>query len=252
MSRYFAHALILVLVALTISGCATHGIRTSRMHHDGMATGFINKTIAVDGHKRNYVVYVPRDYTPAKSWPLIVFLHGKGERGDDGLLQTEVGIGRAIRRHTDWFPCIVAMPQCPDTVYWDKVFDHIDAVQEETRKQYNIDPDRIYLTGLSLGGFATWMHGAQQVNVYAALMPICGGGYAKDAAELAKVPIWAFHGGEDKTVPPIRSREMVEAVKKAGGDIKYTEFKGIDHNSWDPAYDDPETIAWLLKQRKKH
>jgi predicted peptidase len=204
----------------------------------------------VNGAKRAYVVYVPRDYTPHKAWPLIMFLHGMGERGSDGLQQTQVSIATAIRWHADRFPCLVVMPQCPGDVHWDKAADDIDTALANTRSEYNVDPDRIYLTGLSMGGFATWSYGAHRLDVYAALMPICGGGDPNDAPRLAKAPIWAFHGADDKTVPPQRSREMVEAVKKAGGKINYTEYPGVPHNSWDKTYDDPEAIKWLLCQRK--
>ncbi len=220
------------------------------MPQENSATGFINKTMTARGHERAYVVYVPRGYTPDKAWPLIMFLHGAGERGDDGLLQSEVGIGRAIRRHEEWFPCIVIMPQCPKEVWWDKTFEDIDTALADTLKAYTIDPKRVYLTGLSMGGYGTWMLGPDRLDTYAALIPICGGGKTEDAAKLAKVPIWAFHGADDSTVPVKASREMIEAIKKAGGTIKYTEFPGVQHNSWDHAYDDPDTIKWLLKQHK--
>jgi len=217
----------------------------------GACTGFLTKTALVNGDKRTYTLYVPKDYTPKKEWPLIVFLHGMGERGDDGLLQTEVGIGTAIRRHVDRFPCLVLMPQCSEKGWWDDSRGDIEVSLADVREQYRIDDSRIYLTGLSMGGFATWTYGAQNTDLYAAMMPICGGGNVEDAEKLAKIPIWAFHGADDGVVPPQKSREMVEAVKAAGGNIKYTEYPGIDHSSWDPAYDDPESIEWLLKQRKQ-
>jgi predicted peptidase len=217
----------------------------------GIATGFINKTMDVKGVKRAYCVYVPREYTFGKPWPLILFLHGIGERGDDGLAQTEVGIGRAIRRHADRFPCLVVMPQCPDGVMWSGALEDIATALADARKEYAVDPERIYLTGLSMGGFAAWQYGALHADVFAALIPICGGGNPKDAGALARLPIRAFHGADDTTVPPKKSREMVEAVKQANGDIQYTEFPGVGHNAWDSAYDNAETIQWLLKQRKK-
>jgi len=204
----------------------------------------------VDGDERTYVLYVPENYTPKKEWPLIVFLHGMGERGDDGLLQSEVGIGRAIRRHVDRFPCLVLMPQCSEKGWWNDSRGDIDVSLADTLKHYRVDESRIYLTGLSMGGFATWTYGAQHTDLYAAMIPICGGGNVEDAAKLATIPIWAFHGADDSVVPPQKSREMVEAVKAAGGNVKYTEYPGVDHNSWDPAYDDPETIGWLLEQKR--
>ena len=244
--------LVLVCVAALAGGCATHGRKGLHMpRHDNGSTGFIDKTMMVDGDARAYVVYVPRDYDASKPWPLIVFLHGAGERGDDGLIQSEVGIGRAIRRYVDRFPCLVVMPQCPKEVWWDKAADDIEIAMADVRKEYSIDPARIYLVGLSMGGFATWMYGANHLDTFAALMPICGGGNPQDAEKLAKIPIWAFHGADDATVPPKQSRDMVEAVKKAKGDIKYTEFPKVGHNSWDSAFDDPETMKWLLAQKKK-
>jgi len=249
MRLLLALAIVLSLAALLV-GCAANRMKGAPVRHDPSATGFVNRTMDVDGVERRYVVYVPHDYRPDSEWPLIMFLHGIGERGDDGLFQSEVGIGRAIRRHAHWFPCLVVMPQCPEDALWGKAADHIDEALAKTRDEYNVDPERIYLTGLSMGGFGTWAYGAQRLDVFAALMPICGGGRTEDAEALAKVPIRVFHGAEDKTVPPALSRRMVEAIKRAGGDIKYTEFPGVNHNSWDPAYEDRTNIKWLLRQHK--
>ncbi|HIJ73108.1 MAG TPA: prolyl oligopeptidase family serine peptidase [Candidatus Hydrogenedentes bacterium] len=226
------------------------GTQRTNDHTSAVVTGFINKTMEVDGRQRHFAVYVPRQYDPRKQWPLIVFLHGMGERGDDGLLQTDVGIGRAIRRWPDRFPCLVLMPQCPDTVYWDEAVADIDAALHKTIDEYAVNPSRICLTGLSLGGFATWIYGARNTDTFAALMPVCGGGNPEDATALARVPIWAFHGADDDLVAVEQSRAMVEAVKNAGGDVRYTEYKDTGHNAWDKAYSDPKTIKWLLRQKK--
>jgi len=215
-----------------------------------IATGFIDKTINIDEKEYAYSVYIPKGYDPSKKWPFAVFLHGIGERGDDGLLQTDVGIGRAIRRNPERFPFIVAMPQCPKDSMWDKRFDLIDSVVAQSLAELSIDEKRMYVTGLSMGGFGAWLYGAARVDKFAAILPICGGGKIDDAPALAKIPIWAFHGAEDSVVKPEKSREMVEAVKKAGGDVKYTEYPGVNHNSWDKAYGDEEAIAWLLKQSR--
>jgi predicted peptidase len=255
--------LLLLMLALLGQGCISVQI-------DGVAleefaeqtTGFIGKTMDVDGETRRYVVYVPEDYTTEKEWPLIVFLHGGGEKGADGWRHTEVGIGKDIRWHVERFPCLVVMPQCPEGRGWaareargtrparEASGDHIGRAIEETLEAYNIDEDRITLTGLSMGGYGTWDYGAKNTDTFAALMPICGGGDVNHADKLATLPIWAFHGDADDVIPVERSREMVEAVKKAGGDIKYTEYPGVDHGSWEPAYDDAATIAWLLKQKR--
>jgi len=234
-----------------------------------MDTGFLEKTIDVHGKADKYVVYVPAAYTADKAWPLIMFLHGAGERGDDGVVHSKVGIGPAIEKHPDRFPAIVLMPQCPKDADWNTTHDALEAQLESTRAAYNIDDKRIYLTGLSMGGYGTWLWGALKTDTFAALMPICGGGDPEDIQQLLKVgggnpygslpsrlralatvPIWAFHGGADSVVPPDRSRTMVEAIKERGGDIRYTEYEGVGHNSWDAAYGDPEVIAWLFAQRK--
>ncbi len=239
----------LLCCAALAGGCAT--TMSGRVAETmGIPTGFLNKTMEIDGQPRGYVVYVPRDYDPGKAWPLIVFLHGAGERGDDGLIQSEVGIGTVIRRRVKEFPAVVVMPQCPEGGWWDKAVPHIDEAIKVTLADYTIDSSRVYLTGLSMGGFATWMYGAHHADQFAALMPICGGGDVKDAAALAKTPIWAFHGADDGVVPPKESTDMVEAVKKAGGSIQYTEFEKTGHNSWDKAYGDPKAIKWMFKQKK--
>lgn len=245
----------LSLSGLAMWGCATMPSTTSSgsITPDDRAipTGFLNKAITLEDGERRYVVYVPADYDPSRAWPLILFLHGMGERGDDGLIQSEVGIGRAIRRHAKRFPCLVVMPQCPGTGNWDDVgHDDIQAALDLTLAQYKIDPARIYLTGLSMGGYGTWMIGAAQSDVFAALMPVCGGGNVEDGPKLAGIPIWAFHGLDDKVVEIDKSREMVKAVRQAGGKVKFSEFPDTGHNSWDKAYGDPKAIKWLLKQRK--
>jgi predicted peptidase len=237
-------------VAAAVAGCSTIHGKESLVKSDAVATGFINKTMKIDGKERRYVVYVPNNYTPKKQWPLVLFLHGSGERGDDGLLQTDVGIAHAIRKNPKWFPCIVVMPQCPNDVWWDKAIADFETALGSAEKEYNIDPERVYMTGLSMGGFGTWMYGAMHPERFAALMPLCGGGKPEDGPALAKTPIWAFHGDQDKAVPVAKSREMVEAVKKAGGEIKYTEYPKVEHNCWDATYGDQDAIKWLLKQRK--
>ncbi len=214
------------------------------------ATGFLNKSVIVRGKERPYVMYVPRDYRPDRAWPLIVFLHGRGERGDDGLKPSDVGLGRAIRRNPDRFPCLVVMPQCPDDVYWDKALDIVDAAWQAAVAEYSVDPARVYLTGISMGGFGTWIYGAAHVDQFAALVPVCGGGKAEDAARLSEVPIWTFHGAKDIVVPPDESRRMVEAVEAAGGKIRYTEYPDLEHNCWDAAYSEPKLAKWLFKQHR--
>ena len=237
-------------------------------------TGFLDRTLKIGNETYRYQVYVPRDWTKGQKWPVILFLHGAGERGDDGLVQTEVGVGGAIRRHFDRFPAIVVMPQCRKGRWWTE-----DAMQEQALKafeqsvkEFNGDPDRFYLTGLSMGGYGTWSVASKHPGKFAALVPICGGirpppsvnvpganqvadpnvdPYAAAARKIGKTPVWIFHGGADPVVPPDESRKMNEALKAAGGNVKYNEYEGVGHNSWDKAYAEPELMKWILSQSLK-
>ncbi len=256
-----------------MTGCATPSPLTSLTSprpSGEFPSGFINKTLDFDGARYRYVVYVPYEYSEQKAWPLIVFLHGAGERGNDGLVQTEVGIGTAIRRFPDRFPAIVLFPQCPENEFWDVMFAPLETMMARIREEYTIDPSRIYLTGLSMGGYGAWLWASTKSDTFAALMPICGGGNVEEVAgrlgrplsgdygtpeerirHLATLPTWVFHGADDATVPVERSREMVAALQAAGGNVRYTEFPDIGHNSWDTAYAHEKAIRWLFKQQRR-
>lgn len=232
-------------------------------------TGFLNRTVRVKGVAYKYQVYVPAEWNKNKRWPVILFLHGAGERGDDGLAQTQVGIGGAIRFHSDRVPAVVVMPQCRKEKWWTQpeMEEMALAALDATVKQFRGDRARLYLTGLSMGGFGTFGLGARQSGKFAALVPICGGvrlprrpnlpaveepagnPYAATASKIGKTPIWIFHGGADPTVPVTESQKMVEALKAAGAAPKYTEYPGVGHNSWDKAYGETELWKWLFEQR---
>lgn len=244
-----ARSLMLGLAVAITAACTTTGEITVA-ESKGIATGFINKTMEVNGATRRYAVYVPREYDPAQAWPLILYFHGSGERGDDGLQPTGPGLGNAVRENADRWPAVIVMPQCPEGVWWDKALDDVNTAFEKTLAEYRIDPARIYVTGISMGGYATWVYGAMHADRFAALMPVCGGGYTEDAAKLAGIPIWAFHGAKDEVVLPSESIKMVEAVREAGGNVQYTEFEDADHNSWDPAYADRKAVRWLFNQSR--
>ena len=245
----FAGLMSALLLLIVFSACCTR--KDTKDMDDASRTGFVPKVMQIEGKDYKYMVYVPPTYDPAAQWPLILFLHGKGERGDDGTKQTKAGIGPAIRKNPDLYSsAIVLMPQCPDHCWWVGATEYISLTLEKTCKEYSVDPSRIYLTGLSMGGFGSWMYGAEHSDVFAAVAPICGGGRASDAEKLVSVPVWAFHGAEDSVVPVEFTRRMVETLKKKGGNVRYTEYPGVDHNSWDNAYNDPEFVKWLLAQRK--
>ena len=223
------------------------------------AVGFLCKTLTFAGQTYAYCVYVPPDYTPEKAWPIILFLHGSGERGDDGLLQTDVGIGTAIRRNWKLVPAIVVMPQCrPQQIWVGPMAQMALKCVEAASREYRCDPDRFYLTGLSLGGHGAWYLAAQLSDRLAAIVPIAGfaeleestGAAERLAPHLAKLPIWCAHGDQDKAVPVTKSREMVAAIRKAGGHVIYKELEGQGHNVWDATYGDPALWRWLFVQKR--
>lgn len=129
-------------------------------------------------------------------------------------------------------------------------YKHIDAAIAYVTDRYNVDEDRITLTGLSMGGYGVFHYGAMRVERFAGFMPLCGGGDPDDAPVLARRPLWAFHGADDTAVAPEQSKQMVEAIRAAGGTVTYTEYPGVGHNCWDQAYGSDETIAWLLAQER--
>ena len=192
-------------------------------------TGFLDKTFKnADGTMSPYVVFVPKDYDGKKEYPVILFLHGAGETKTDkkgGRLPVEVGIGPAIKKQEKDFPFIVVIPRA-ENFGWSAESANGKralAILDEVMKEYKVDPKRQYLTGLSMGGYGTWSIIAANPDRFAAIVPICGGGNTKDAEKIKDVPTWIFHGDADTAVKVERSREMVEALKKAGGNPKDTE-----------------------------
>lgn len=190
---------------------------------------------------------------PAAGWPLILFLHGAGERGTDGARQTTVGLGPALARFPWRYPAIVVMPQCPQGVQWsppelEGALAALDTVLASAR----IDRDRVYLSGVSMGGFGTFALAARFPDRFAAIVPVCGwGDPATMSRPLARTPMWVFHGAEDDIVPVTYSREMVAAIRAVGNDrVCYTEYRTVRHNSWDMAYADADLPAWLFRQRR--
>lgn len=222
-------------------------------------TGFLERVIKDDGGEHKYTLFVPENYSPERKWPVLLFLHGAGERGTDNTKQVAVGIGPAIRKRAKSFPFITILPQCEDTKTrpifgWSP--DRADgkralAILDQVESEYATDPDRIYLTGLSMGGFGTWNFAATYPDRFAAIAPVCGGGSPESAAKVAHLPVWCFHGGADPVVPPVLSRRMIEALQKEGAQPKYTEYPGVGHNSWDHAYDTDELYDWLLAHQRK-
>ena len=234
-------------------------------------TGFLNRTVVVSGQSYRYQIYVPADYSTKADWPVILFLHGAGERGSDGLLQTTAGIGTAIRQNPKRFPDLVVLPQVPSDSQWvGAPAEAALAALRQTMADFKVDPRRVYLTGLSMGGHGTWYIAYRHPEVFAAVVPICGwvtehprfrdsvpvvptdSGAALPALarRLAKTPVWIFHGEMDDAVPVSGSREPAAALKAVSGDVRYTEYLGLGHNSWDATYGSDEFLRWLFAQRR--
>ncbi len=198
-----------------------------------------------------YLLYLPADYgkDAKKEWPLIMFLHGAGERGSKLEVLRKQGLPKMIAKGKS-FDFIIVSPQCPNDLWWPEQTDTMINLLNEIEKKYRVDTDRVYLTGLSMGGFGTWTLAEKYPQRFAAIAPICGGSERIVANRLKKVPVWAFHGAKDNIVPPARSQEMVEAVKKAGGDAKLTVYPDADHDSWTQTYNNPELYEWFLSHKK--
>jgi predicted peptidase len=196
----------------------------------------------------NYLLYLPKDYEQRESWPLLLFLHGAGERGEN-LDRVKVhGPPKLIAAGKD-FPFIVVSPQSPTRSRGWQAHE-LSALLDEIVEKYKVDEERIYVTGLSMGGFGTWSLAVFSPDRFAALVPICGGGDPNTVRRISHVAVWVFHGGKDPAVPLERSEKMVEALKKAGGNVKLTVYPEAGHDSWTEAYNDPELYKWLLQQRR--
>jgi predicted peptidase len=201
----------------------------------------------------DYLLYLPKDYgideAGAKLWPLILFLHGMGERGSDLELVKINGIAKIVDQHAD-FPFITVSPQCPITSWWAFETEGLKALLDSILAKYAVDPARVYLTGLSMGGYGTWAMGIQYPEMFAAVAPVCGGGEPDKVCALKNVPVWTFHGDMDDVVALSESAQMVEALQACGGDVKFTVYPGVGHDSWTETYNNPELYAWFLTHTK--
>ncbi len=216
-----------------------------------------------------YRLLKPKGYESVdeERYPLVIFLHGIGERGTDNRRQLANGVEEFCKdEFRDKHPCFLIVPQCPPNDTWSSIRDPkgpssfaenpnmpgalVLQLIEATCTEYRIDMDRIYITGISMGGYGTWDLICRQPEMFAAAIPVCGGGDPQQADKLVGLPIWAFHGESDNLIPPNRSRDMVAAIRDAGGEPRYTEHAGVGHDAWTPTYKDPEVLEWLFQQKK--
>jgi predicted peptidase len=252
----------LLILALTLPTQAANRIET----------GFLNRSLMLDHEVFRYQVYVPAAYSPTSRWPVVLFLHGAGERGDDGLLQTEAGLGSAVRRKAAQWPAIIVFPQGRQAVPRWNAKEAAVALESLrlTEAEFATDPDRVYLTGMSRGGVGSYYLAYREPARFAAVLVACGRVRPPDSDESAIVPpadgepfaalahrlrglpLWLFHGDADTIISVEESRCLAAALRALDAPFTYTEIPGGDHNAWDAMYQSPEVAAWLFKQRRLH
>jgi predicted peptidase len=198
----------------------------------------------------NYLLFLPEGYgTEKQPWPLLMFLHGVGERGNDLRLVKKHGPPKLVEKQTD-FGFIVLSPQCPEDGWWPEETEVLINLLDDVVSRYDVDAERIYLTGLSMGGYGAWALAATYPERFAAVAPICGGGSLYMALKLKETPVWVFHGAKDNIIPLEESEKMVDAINKFGGNAKLTVYPDAGHDSWTATYDNQELYDWFLKHRK--
>lgn len=240
------------------------------------ATGFLDRSVRVDSKTYRYQIYVPRDYDRTRKWPAILFLHGAGERGEDGIFSTAIALGNAIRRKPDRYPVIAVFPQIPIGSSWSGEMEQVAlATLNAAEEEFSIDPTRVALTGISMGGAGAWRLALHHPKRFRVVAPICGwivppstlpdfaenietlgidplSPYESVARALKAKPIWITHGAKDTTVPILESRQMHQALARSGAPVKFTELPDAGHNSWDVAYANEEFAAFLVGTEVSH
>jgi predicted peptidase len=270
--RIKALARRVALAGLAVAAVGTAVLLAVRLEaHRGADDELFEKRSFTDAarNKLPYRLLKPDGYQPTgkDAYPLVVFLHGSLERGNDNEQQIatsvrELAKAEVRKRH----PCFVIAPQCSLSSAWSEHKDGLPTLaftekpteamglvmglMDALGKEFRIDPKRIYVTGFSMGGFGTFELLARRPDRIAGAIPICGGGIADRAPTFAKVPVWIFHGTADTIVPPEYSRKMVDALRNAGGHPRYTEYPGVGHNSWTQTYRNPDVLNWLFEQKK--
>ena len=267
--RRLLRGLALLGSAAVVSGCA--GAVPGSVAP--AAGGFVRREVSSNGRRYAYQVFVPARAVP-RPLPVVLFLHGSGERGDDGEAQTRAGLGPYVRAHAADFPALVVFPQSPEGASWEgDTATMALATLDAATAEFDGDRSRTSLTGMSRGGYGVWSLALREPARFAALVPVCGGitapgtrpdldtlyvesthasadPFAAAARGLRDIPSWVFHGARDDVVPPEQSRRMVAALQREGADVRYTEFADANHNSWDAAYAAPGLWNWLLRQRR--
>ena len=224
----------------------------------GQDKGLLSRKVAVGATSYTYQVYVPQSLRGKQKVPVILFLHGIGQRGEGGFLPTSGVKGSMMQGYLEKVPAIILLPQCRKGSYWtDPLMDRMVMQSlEQTIAEFGADPERLYLAGVSMGGYGTWHLASEHPGKFAAIVSICGGSplregdrFASVARRVGQTPTWVFHGEADRIVPVSESRQMVEAIKAIKGNVRYSEYEGVGHNVWLNALGERELLPWLLMQR---
>jgi predicted peptidase len=238
--KNFVYTILIISIFISIHSPANaqHQNVTGKNIHQQFH-GEISQT-----YEANYLIYLPEGYeTTSQKWPLVLFLHGAGERGSDIEFIKRNGPPRLIEEGQK-FPFILVSPQCPERTVWDNKL--LITLLDEIESKYNVDISRVYLTGLSMGGHATWSLAIQYPEIFAAIIPVCARGYSQDVYVLKDVPVWVFHGEKDDIVPISDGKKMVDALENAEGNVKFTIYPEAGHDAWTETYKNPEIYDWLL------
>ena len=238
--RHVLEVLAAMSAAAALPGCV---VALPPGEHAQGFSAVVSKRVAL-----RYLIWLPEPAAmPAAGWPLLLFLHGSGERGHE-LARVKIhGPGKYASAGRQ-FPFVLVAPQVPEGMAWDS--DALEALRADLVARLPIDPDRVLMTGLSMGGYGTWNYAVDYPHTLAAIAPVCGAGDSDRAERIKHLPVWAFHGALDDAVPIAGDQEMVDALKAAGGNVKFTVYPDVGHNAWDPAYADPALYAWLLAQQR--
>ena len=211
----------------------------------------VTKTYALE-----YLLTLPDDYgrPPGVRYPLVLFLHGAGERGHDLEAIKKHGI-KELTEFQARYDFILAAPQCPPDTWWVDQMEALDQLLDDVCSSYRVDQTRIYLTGLSMGGYGTWHYAVRHPERFAAVVPICGGGtwwngYPEMVRTIKNVPVWAFHGADDDIVPLSASQELVDALEEVNGNVRFTVYPGVTHDSWTQTYQNPDLYVWLFRHAR--
>lgn len=205
----------------------------------------ITKTVGLQ-----YYIYLPEGYNEGDNdWPLMLFMHGAGERGED-LTKVKAHPPVKMIEQGKQFPFVLIAPQCPTDDWWPRMTDELSAILDEIEENYRIDEDRIYVTGLSMGGYGTWALAITEPDRFAAIVPICGAGDSDKVETIKHIPTWVFHGGKDDVVPIDESKSMVDALEACGGNVKFTVYPEAGHDSWTQTYTNPALYEWFLSHKR--